>query len=88
MLTVLRFGAASGVLCGLFIAVPGAVEMFTGETIATSVVLGLSPALAPPPDTALTSGLRAGVGLTLVWLSLALRARLGTWQTSAPELVR
>jgi hypothetical protein len=186
MLSLLRFGAVSGLLCGLFIAVPGAVEVFTGETVATSAVLGVSPAFAPPllvalhlaqagvagrlgavgyalnlvglglfggaafalnlalvhldtnvlkellagptrfallgsavvfvvgsvlfglamlrarvfgrvpaaaytvalpafallaplPDTPLTSGLHVVVGLTLVWLSLALRARLGTW---------
>jgi hypothetical protein len=195
MLTLLRFGAVSGVLCGLSIGVPGAVEVFTGETIATSVVLGISPAFAPPllvalhlrqaavagalgsvgyaanliglalfggaafalnlilvhldpavltdllagparlallgaalvfvvgtvlfgvamfrarvfprpaaasyavalplfalaaplPDTVQTSGLHVLVGLTLVWLSLGLRARLGTWPTPAPELVR
>jgi hypothetical protein len=43
-----RFGAICGILCGLFIALPGGVEAFTGETSATSFVLGLSPALAPP----------------------------------------
>jgi hypothetical protein len=187
MLTLLRFGAVSGLLCGLLIAAPGAVEAFTGETVATSAVLGVSPAfalpllialhlrqvdaagrlgavgyalnlvglglfggaafalnlalvhldpealsellagptrfallgsaavfvvgsvlfgvamlragvfgrvpaaaytvalpafalLAPLPDTPLTSGLHVVVGLTLVWLSLALRARLGTWK--------
>jgi hypothetical protein len=48
MLSLSRFGALAGVLCGLFIAVPGAVEVFTGETGATSVVLGISPSLAPP----------------------------------------
>jgi hypothetical protein len=186
MLSLLRFGAFSGLLCGLFIAAPGAVEAFTGETVATSAMLGVAPAFAPPllvalhlaqagvagrlgavgyalnlvglglfggaafalnlalvhldpdvlkellagptrfallgsavvfvagsilfgiamlrarvfgrvpaaaytvalpafallaplPDTPLTSGLHVVVGLTLVWLSLALRARLGTW---------
>jgi hypothetical protein len=186
MLTLVRIGALSGLVCGLFIATPGAVEAFTGETVATSAVLGVSPAfaapllvalhlaqagvagrlgavgyalnlvglglfggaafalnlalvhldpdvlkvllagptrlallgsavvfvvgsilfgiamlrarvlprapaaaytlalpafalLAPLPDTPLTSGLHVVVGLTLVWLSLALRARLGTW---------
>jgi hypothetical protein len=48
MAFVFRFGAVSGVLCGLFIGVPGAIEAFTGETAATSFVLGVSPALAPP----------------------------------------
>jgi hypothetical protein len=187
MLSLLRFGAVSGLLCGLFIGAPGAVEAFTGETVATSAVLGVSAAfaspllvalhvrqadaagrlgavayavnlvglglfggaafalnltlvhlesdvlkqllagptrlallgsavvfvvgsvlfgvamlrarvfprvpaaayavalpafalLAPLPDTPLTSGLHVVVGLTLVWLSLALRARLGPWE--------
>lgn len=48
MTFLLRFGAWCGALSGLFIALPGAVEAFTGETAATSVVLGLSPALATP----------------------------------------
>jgi hypothetical protein len=187
MVSLLRFGSVSGLLCGLSIAAPGAVEAFTGETFATSAVLGVSPALAPPllvalhlrqagvagrlgavgyavnllglglfggaafalnlalvhldaavlaellagptrlallgsavvfvagsalfgvamvrarvfprppavayvvalpafallaplPDTPLTSGLHVVVGLTLIWLSLSLRARLGTWK--------
>jgi hypothetical protein len=187
MHSLLRFGAASGLLCGLLIGAPGAVEVFTGETVATSAALGVSPAFAPPllialqlaqagpagrlgaigyavnivglglfggaafalnlalvhldadvlkdllagptrlallgsavvfvvgsvlfgiamlrarvfprlpaaaytvtlpafallaplPDTPLTSGLHVVVGLTLVWLSLALRARLRMWQ--------
>jgi len=50
---LLRFGAVCGVLCGLLIGVPGAVEAFTGETAPTSFVLGLSPALAAPLLTAL-----------------------------------
>jgi len=186
MLSLLRFGAISGLLCGLGIGAPGAVEAFAGETVATSAVLGVAAAFAPPllvalhvcqadaagrlgavgyavnlvglglfggaafalnlvlvhldtgalqallagptrlallgaaavfvvgsvlfgvamvrarvfprvpavayaaalpafallaplPDTPLTSGLHVVVGLTLVWLSLALRARLATW---------
>ncbi|MGW0912597.1 hypothetical protein ACWD1Z_12730 [Streptomyces sp. NPDC002784] len=43
-----RFGAVCGILSGLFIGLPGAIEAFTGETAATSFVLGLSPALATP----------------------------------------
>ena len=43
-----RFGAVCGLLCGLFIGLPGAIEAFTGETTATSFVLGLSPAFATP----------------------------------------
>jgi hypothetical protein len=50
---LLRFGAVCGVLCGVFIAVPGAIEAFTGETAATSFVLGLAPALAAPLLTAI-----------------------------------
>lgn len=43
-----RLAAWSGVLAGLCIGVPGAVEAFTGETGPTSFVLGMSPALALP----------------------------------------
>lgn len=50
---LLRFGAVCGALSGLFIAVPGALEAFTGETLATSLVIGVSPALALPLLTAL-----------------------------------
>jgi hypothetical protein len=50
---LLRFGAISGALSGLFIALPGAVEGFVGETTATSLVIGVSPALAAPLLTAL-----------------------------------
>ncbi|WP_433040152.1 hypothetical protein [Dactylosporangium sp. CS-033363] len=48
-----RFGACCGVLLGLTIALPGAVEAFTGETSATGLVLGLGTALAAPTATAL-----------------------------------
>ncbi|MEU7876227.1 hypothetical protein [Dactylosporangium sp. NPDC049140] len=48
-----RFGASCGVLLGLTIALPGAVEAFTGETAATGLVLGLGTALAAPAATAL-----------------------------------
>ncbi|MFC4584788.1 hypothetical protein [Sphaerisporangium corydalis] len=57
-----RFSAASGVLCGLFIGVPGAVEAVTGETAPTSFVLGVSPALAVPLLTALYLGQRERAG--------------------------
>lgn len=43
-----RLGAWCGVAAGLCIALPSAVEAVTGETAATSFVLGLSPALAIP----------------------------------------
>jgi hypothetical protein len=56
MTFLLRFGAICGVLAGLFIALPGAIEAFTGETAATSFVLGISPALAIPLLTALYLG--------------------------------
>ncbi|WP_433199769.1 hypothetical protein ACQP00_27575 [Dactylosporangium sp. CS-047395] len=48
-----RFGASCGVLLGPAIALPGAVEAFTGETSATSLVLGVGVALAAPAATAL-----------------------------------
>ncbi|GAA4258534.1 hypothetical protein [Dactylosporangium darangshiense] len=48
-----RFGAASGVILGLSIGVPGAIEAFTGETAATSLVLGLGVAFAAPAVNAL-----------------------------------
>ncbi|WP_051772441.1 hypothetical protein [Saccharothrix sp. NRRL B-16314] len=53
MNSLLRFGAVSGAMSGLFIALPGAVEGFVGETTATSLVIGVSPALAAPLLTAL-----------------------------------
>ncbi|GAA0984405.1 hypothetical protein GCM10009555_058100 [Acrocarpospora macrocephala] len=56
MTFLLRFGAVCGLLSGLFIALPGAVEAFTGETAVTSFVLGVSPALAVPLLTALHIG--------------------------------
>lgn len=74
----IRFGAACGVLCGLFIALPGAIEAFTGETAPTSFVLGLSPALAVPLVTALhvgqmrTAGRLGSVGYAVNLLGLGL----------------
>ncbi|MFI8104458.1 hypothetical protein [Streptomyces sp. NPDC086023] len=47
-----RFGAVSGVLLALGLGVPGAVEAFTGETAATSIVLGLGAAFGAPAVTA------------------------------------
>ncbi|GAA3446631.1 hypothetical protein [Planomonospora venezuelensis] len=47
-----RYGAACGVLLGLSIGVPGAVEAFTGETTATSFVIGLGAVLGTPALTA------------------------------------
>ncbi len=48
MTFLVRLGAICGVLSALCIAVPGAIEVATGETLATSLVLGASPALALP----------------------------------------
>ena len=41
---LLRFGAASGVLFGLSLGVPGLIEAFTGETTVTSFIVGLGVA--------------------------------------------
>jgi hypothetical protein len=57
-----RFGAACGVLLGLSIGVPGAVEAFTGETAATSFALGLGVAFSAPAVTALYLHHRATAG--------------------------
>ncbi|WP_165989497.1 hypothetical protein [Streptomyces sp. YIM 98790] len=50
---LLRFGAVCGVVLALSIGVPGAVEAFTGETAATSFVIGLGTALGAPALTGL-----------------------------------
>lgn len=57
-----RFGAVSGVLLGLSIGVPGAIEAFTGETAATSFVLGIGIAFSAPAVTALYLHHRARTG--------------------------
>lgn len=44
----LRFGAVCGVVLALSIGVPGAIEAFTGETAATSLVIGLGTAFGAP----------------------------------------
>ncbi|TKK91491.1 hypothetical protein FDA94_01525 [Herbidospora galbida] len=49
---LLRFGALCGVVMGLSVGVPGAVEAFTGETTVTSLVIGLGVAFGPPALTA------------------------------------
>jgi hypothetical protein len=46
--TMARLGAWCGVAAGLTLALPAVIEAATGETAATSVVLGVSPALAIP----------------------------------------
>lgn len=50
---IFRFGAVFGAISGLLIGVPGGIEAFTGETLATSILIGLAPALAAPLLTAL-----------------------------------
>ncbi len=59
-----RFGAMCGVVLGLSIGVPGAVEAFTGETTATSLVIGLGAAFGPP---ALTAFYLRGSSPARVW---------------------
>lgn len=53
---LLRLGTLSGVTAGLLLGGPGLIEAFTGETLATSVLIGLAPALAAPLITALYVG--------------------------------
>ncbi|MEV6235476.1 hypothetical protein [Lentzea sp. NPDC051838] len=48
-----RFGAVCGVVLALSIGVPGAIEAFTGETAATSLVIGLGTAFGAPAVVAL-----------------------------------
>ncbi|MFD9189217.1 hypothetical protein ACFWCA_13425 [Streptomyces phaeochromogenes] len=60
--STIRVGALCGVLAGLLIALPALVEAFTGETTATSVPLGLSPAFALPLLTALQLRQRPATG--------------------------
>jgi hypothetical protein len=57
-----RFGAVCGVVLGLSIGVPGLIEAVTGETAATSFVLGLGAAFGPPILTALYLRLSAADG--------------------------
>ncbi|SDH17308.1 hypothetical protein SAMN05421505_11259 [Sinosporangium album] len=49
---MLRFGAVCGVVMALSLGVPGAIEVFTGETAATSLVIGLGAGLGAPALTA------------------------------------
>jgi hypothetical protein len=50
---MIRFGAVCGALLGLSLGVPGAVEAFTGETAATSFIIGLGASLGAPALTGL-----------------------------------
>jgi hypothetical protein len=59
---LVRFGAVTGLLSALCIALPGAVEAFTGETLATSLVIAASPALAVPLLVALHIGQMRSAG--------------------------
>ncbi|WP_018680963.1 hypothetical protein [Actinokineospora enzanensis] len=43
-----RLAAWCGIVAGLLITIPSAIEIATGETAATSLLLGISPALAAP----------------------------------------
>jgi hypothetical protein len=73
-----RLAVWSGVLAGVCIGVPGAVETFTGETAVTSFVLGGSPALALPLLVVLqlrqseVAGVLGSVGYTVNLVGLGL----------------
>ncbi len=53
MKEMMRAGAVCGVVLGLSLGVPGAVESVTGETAATSFVVGLGAAFGAPALTAM-----------------------------------
>jgi hypothetical protein len=59
-----RWSAVSGIAAGLCIALPAAVEAFTGETAATSLILSVSCAFAIPLLSALFARHPSGGGLT------------------------
>ena len=69
-----RFGAFSGLAAAICLGVPGAIEVFTGETLATSLAIGLSPALAIPLLVALYVGqsARGGVEFAVNLIGLGL----------------
>lgn len=50
---ILRFGAVFGIVSGVLLGLPGGIEAFTGETLVTSILIGLTPVLAMPLLTAL-----------------------------------
>jgi len=50
---LIRFGAVCGVVLGLSLGVPALVEAFTGETAATSFVIGLGVTFGTPALTAI-----------------------------------
>jgi len=43
-----RFSAASGLLAGLFLAVPGFISIFTGKTAGAAFLIALAPAFGIP----------------------------------------
>jgi signal transduction histidine kinase len=59
---LLRFGAVCGIVLGLSLGVPGAVEAFTGETAVTSFIIGLGAAFGAPALTALYLRQREAAG--------------------------
>lgn len=68
-----RAGAVLGVIAGVFMAVPAAVETVTGETALTGFFLGLSPSLAVPLVVALhlrQSAAAGGYGTAAYLLNL------------------
>lgn len=52
LLWLQRFGAVCGIILGLSLGIPGIVEAFTGETTATSFVIGFGAAFGVPGLTA------------------------------------
>lgn len=74
---LIRFGAACGVVLAASIGVPGLIEAFTGETTATSFVLGLGVAAGPPTVTAFflyaeRAGARQGIFDKLAYAACAI----------------
>lgn len=59
---LLRSSAVLGIFSGAFMAAPASVELVTGETALTSLLLGLSPALAVPLAVALHARQARAVG--------------------------
>lgn len=71
-MTLDKLARWTGVLAGLCIGLPGAVETITGETAVTSLVLGIAPALALPLLTALylrQGGDRSGAFGTVAYVA-------------------
>jgi hypothetical protein len=83
MQSLSRFGAVCGVILGLSLGVPGAVEAFTGETAATSLIIGLGAAFAAPALLAIhlrhadAAGRFGAVAFTVNLIGLGLFAGVG-----------